>query len=284
MNSVCKFISKKGADGELYTHRFVYEADSARIKSNSFAVTYIFHVIMSGSAVLEIDDDHYQVERGSAFFVFPGQEYGLTQDKELTLTYISFTGDRAENILSDIGITRKSAPSRGMFELCDFMDKAVRRVNDKNGKYLAEAALLYAVAEISDSFSHKSPVSNNENLFGSVIDYIERHYTDRDLSLKKLGEIYSYTDKYISALIRANLGVGFSDYVTKKRMENAKKLMSEGKRSVSDVAFFCGYSDPLYFSKVFKQTFGKSPSEYLSAVQADCSCEISAELIKKYVD
>ena len=284
MNSVCKFISKKGADGELYTHRFVYEADSARIEKESFAVTYIFNVVMSGIGVLEIEGERYEIERGSAFFVFPGQEYGLRESKELTFTYISFTGERAANMLADVGVTPKSAPARGLFELCDFMDKAVRRVNDKNGKYLAEAALLYAVAEISDSLSHKSPVSKNENLFGSVIDYIERHYTDRDLSLKKLGEIYSYTDKYISALIRANLGVGFSDYVTKKRMENAKKLMSEGKRSVSDVAFFCGYSDPLYFSKVFKQTFGMSPSEYIGKAQTESANELSAQLLKKYLD
>ena len=284
MNSVCKFISKKGADGELYTHRFVYETDCGQIEKQKIAVTYIFNIIMSGSGALEIDGVSYGLERGAAFFVFPRQEYSISDGRELTLTYISFTGDRAKNMLADIGVNHKSAPQRGLIELCDFMDRTVRRVNDNNGKYLAEAVLLYAVAEIADSLLQKSEIRHNENLFGSIMDYIERHYTDCDLSLKKLGEIYSYSNKYISALIRANLGIGFSEYLTKKRMENAKKLMREGKRSISDIAFLSGYSDPLYFSKVFKQAYGSSPSEYIETAKTDCSDDPGLQLARKYGD
>ena len=115
MNSVCKFISKKGADGELYTHRFVYETDCGQIEKQSIAVTYIFNIVMSGSGALEIDGVRYGLERGTAFFVFPGQEYSISDGRELTLTYISFTGERAKKYTGRYWYKPKKRTNKGAY-------------------------------------------------------------------------------------------------------------------------------------------------------------------------
>ena len=43
-----------------------------------------------------------------------------------------------------------------------------------------------------------------------------------------------------------------------------EQLIERGFRSVSEIASMCGYSDPLYFSKVFKKSVGKTPHEYIT--------------------
>lgn len=56
--------------------------------------------------------------------------------------------------------------------------------------------------------------------------------------------------------------VGISEYVATLRIQQACTLLDQGFTSVKDIAFLCGYNDPLYFSKVFKAKTGVSPREY----------------------
>lgn len=82
--------------------------------------------------------------------------------------------------------------------------------------------------------------------------------------LKKLPLNYDYIRK----LFKKEVGVTPAEYLLNERMKLAQQLLSSGisnrfsAYSVSQVAEACGYSEPLYFSRVFKKYFGVSPSEY----------------------
>ena len=82
--------------------------------------------------------------------------------------------------------------------------------------------------------------------------------------LKKLPLNYDYIRK----LFKKETGVTPAEYLLKERMTLAQQLLSSGisnrfsPYTVSQVAEACGYSEPLYFSRVFKNYFGVSPSEY----------------------
>ena len=82
--------------------------------------------------------------------------------------------------------------------------------------------------------------------------------------LKKLPLNYDYIRK----LFQKETGATPSEYLLKERMGLAQKLLSSGisnrfsDYSISQVAEACGYSEPLYFSRVFKKYYGVSPSEY----------------------
>lgn len=83
-------------------------------------------------------------------------------------------------------------------------------------------------------------------------------------SLKKLPLNYDYVRK----LFRKEVGVTPHEYLVSARMDFARGLMDSGITnrysafSVSQIAESCGFSEPLYFSRVFKKYFGVSPSEY----------------------
>ena len=97
---------------------------------------------------------------------------------------------------------------------------------------------------------------------------LESHVSDTLFSvescLKKLPLNYDYLRK----LFKKELGATPHEYLLHARMELARGLISSGisntysNYSVSQIAEACGFSDPLYFSRVFKKYFGVSPSEY----------------------
>ena len=63
--------------------------------------------------------------------------------------------------------------------------------------------------------------------------------------------------------MKSLLGVSIGDYIRKKRMAVAKEMLRKGN-NVSETAYSTGFSDPGYFSKVFRKEFGVSPKEFMS--------------------
>ena len=95
------------------------------------------------------------------------------------------------------------------------------------------------------------------------MDYIDKHYRDPDLSLKKLSDSFSYTEKYLSSLFKKNMQIGFISYLNSLRIQYACDLIQKGNMNMSEISVACGYSDYSYFSKVFKKITGHSPTDGL---------------------
>ena len=67
---------------------------------------------------------------------------------------------------------------------------------------------------------------------------------------------------HLSTLIKKETGMSFTEYITEKRMEDAKKLLLKEELSIEEVAEKVGYHDYFYFTKAFKKYAGVSPSIY----------------------
>ncbi len=74
---------------------------------------------------------------------------------------------------------------------------------------------------------------------------------------------FSYSPKYVSAAFARLVNLSYSEYLRQLRMDHARRLFESGTLSVKEAASASGYSDALYFSKVFKKHFGCSPREYI---------------------
>lgn len=99
------------------------------------------------------------------------------------------------------------------------------------------------------------------SLFKKILAYIQEHDTE-ELSLTALAEMYNISSSRLSTLIKKELGLSFSEYITARRMQKAKELLKDDSRSIEEIANAVGYHDYFYFTKVFKKTQGISPSKY----------------------
>ena len=93
-------------------------------------------------------------------------------------------------------------------------------------------------------------------------NYIAEHYTDEDLSVEALCSHIHLSPTYFSTLFKREVGLSFTAYVTKMRMEEAARLLRETDEKTWRIAEATGYGDPNYFSYVFKRHFGQSPSRF----------------------
>jgi two-component system, response regulator YesN len=84
----------------------------------------------------------------------------------------------------------------------------------------------------------------------------------RDISLDDVSRKVEVSPFYFSKLFKEETGENFIDYVTMARMQKAKTLLRDLSLSVKEISAESGYSDPNYFSKLFKKCVGLTPTEY----------------------
>ncbi len=97
--------------------------------------------------------------------------------------------------------------------------------------------------------------------FKKIINHINQNFF-KDISIKSLAQDFVINPNYISQLFRKELGMTFTDYITKMRMNYAKELLQKTEYSQGEIAAKCGYSDYFYFIRVFKKTTGVTPGQY----------------------
>ena len=83
-----------------------------------------------------------------------------------------------------------------------------------------------------------------------------------DLSLDELAALAGMSTPSFKRKFKQNLGESPGQYIKNKRLEHAAELLKSTLDSVADIAYACGFSDPNYFSKVFRQQYEHSPLEY----------------------
>jgi AraC-type DNA-binding domain-containing proteins len=91
--------------------------------------------------------------------------------------------------------------------------------------------------------------------------FIEENY-NRDISLDDVSRIVDISPYYFSKLFKEETGENFIEYLTNIRMERARKLLQNRELSIKNICIDIGYSDPNYFSRIFKKQAGLTPTEY----------------------
>lgn len=94
------------------------------------------------------------------------------------------------------------------------------------------------------------------------LEYIEENFSEESLSLNGVAGAIGVSGNYFSSVFSQEMQMTFIEYVTKKRMEKAKKLLRQTEKHSGEIAAQVGYKDPHYFSFVFKKTVGCTPREY----------------------
>ncbi|MGI6070143.1 MAG: response regulator [Blautia sp.] len=99
--------------------------------------------------------------------------------------------------------------------------------------------------------------------------YIEKHYRESDLSAETLCRQLNVSATYFSTIFKKEVGQSFVAYLTKLRLEHAVELLRTTEDKTYVISEQVGYTEPNYFSYVFKKQYGISPSRYRANMAAE---------------
>lgn len=126
-------------------------------------------------------------------------------------------------------------------------------------------ALRKWLTDISLCFSENLVTARSrstQSFVSKAKEHVRSQYADVQLSLAQICERLGVSNSYFSTVFKKETGKSFVSYVTDYRMEQAARLLIETNEKSYVIAQKVGYTDPNYFSYVFKRKFGVSPSKY----------------------
>ena len=102
----------------------------------------------------------------------------------------------------------------------------------------------------------------NDATTARILKYVTEHIDTPDLKIDNIADAMGMSRSVLYTKIKQQLGMTPIDFVRHVRIMRACELLKDTDESLSSVAFAVGFSDPKYFSKVFKRETGIVPTEY----------------------
>ena len=208
-------------------------------------------------------------------------------DKERQLLGMVRLGDRSgakeilNQLLGDILFNSAGRPEvlkARLLELSVVLSRAavegggsLQRLLGLNFAYVQELADIEPIEEICawivkvlDAFIdevYATRETRNLPVIRQAVSYIKAHFRE-ELTLDDVAKAVHFSPYYVSRLFKEELGLNFIEYVTRTRIDEAKRLLLETNQTISEIALSVGYQDPSYFTKVFKKMEGRTPTQF----------------------
>jgi signal transduction histidine kinase/ligand-binding sensor domain-containing protein/DNA-binding response OmpR family regulator len=107
-----------------------------------------------------------------------------------------------------------------------------------------------------------SPNEADQNFLKKAIGIINDNLTDSTLSVDNFSEHFNMSSRNLLRKLKAITGLSINEFIKSIRLKKSVEYLKSGQMNISEISYAVGFTDPKYFSKCFKNQFGKSPTEY----------------------
>jgi AraC-like DNA-binding protein len=244
-----------------------YEANQPHVfRKDGFPMPQIF-ICISGEGTLKVHEKVFIIKRGSFFYLMPNtpHEYYANTDK-WEVEWIAFSGNQVANILTELKFDRAKV---GILSNFDKIQSSFNKIfvslksDDYSGKLISSSVLYEILVEFYTMLhsNHEVETSDGKCMVDDVKLYIDDNY-NQYITINELSELVNVTPQYLCKMFKRHLNLRPFQYIAMKRIQHAKKLLSDNNMSVNEIANLVGYNDCSYFCAIFKKYEMISPSEF----------------------
>ena len=135
------------------------------------------------------------------------------------------------------------------------------QINYINEDSIDDEQFIDYVNEVLKKASEYTPANNTSVDIEGMKEYINEHFAE-ELYLDKIAELFGVNSKYLSRLIKEQIGINFNKYVMGVRISKATEMLKNTSMSITEIMEKTGFNSRNTFIRVFKKFEGLTPSEY----------------------
>ena len=102
----------------------------------------------------------------------------------------------------------------------------------------------------------------DEDFLNKALRFVEKNMDNSEYSVDELSDDMAMSRATLFRKMRSVIGMSPTDFIRNTRLKRAAQLITEGRLSVTEIAYSVGYSSPGHFTKSFKKEFGVLPTQY----------------------
>ena len=234
---------------------------------------YVIHFVLSGQGRFSIGGKEYALERGYGFLIPPDELVFYEADGGNPWTYIwvGFNGSMAEELISAMGLSltnpvfasdKEKELSKAVMDMMEHNTVGIANELRRNGQLHLFLSLIAQSAHIEE----KGETDKADHYVRRAVEFILRNYCN-PIKVTDVADYVCINRSYLYTLFRNSMGMSPQQFLATFRINRAAELLQLTSLPVESIALSCGYSDPLVFTKSFKQMKKMSPSSYRKEMQ-----------------
>lgn len=230
---------------------------------------YLIHCVVSGHGVFSCRGKQYRLSAGDGFVVIPERivSYAADQGDPWEYCWVGFNGADAKRLMDQTGLLEREP-------VFHYGDKKLEELlmnicnltgSDPGSEARMESGLLMFLAALMDRFGKPAePHSNGYEYVQKAIKYIDYNYSG-NISISSVAASAGISRSHLYRLFIQHVSMPPNEYLMRYRVSKAAALLETGRLTVGEAAYSTGFSDQLYFSRVFKKYMGIPPSRYMAS-------------------
>jgi AraC-like DNA-binding protein/mannose-6-phosphate isomerase-like protein (cupin superfamily) len=249
-------------------------------------IHYQLHYILNGTGYFHIDGIDYVANKGELCLWGPGQIHSISSSDESPLEVIGVQFDFTRNFSHDFYVPIyyniddfKFSNINEIIEFTNFrgfppyvrlknkilaenMLRSAVDLYNSNQKFSQEKASLKLkefFIHVADESEEHIPSKQNSETKASILEYINNHCFE-DLSNHEIADAFKYHPIHINRIILETTGFSLHQYILKLRINEAVHLLTNSRLSIREISEKIGFSNPQYFSRIFKSKTGVFPT------------------------
>ncbi|PKH26733.1 AraC family transcriptional regulator [Enterobacterales bacterium CwR94] len=226
---------------------------------------FLLHYVIQGKGCLYTEQGQWPLAAGEAFLIHPHAITTYTADARQPWEYmwIEVDGLIAERSFEACGLLReapvwraKSADASAQALLSEILTQDTSRALK-----IAGLTCQFLDALMEHGLQQPKPVNSENRHLENAVAYMERHYHN-PLDILAVAKHCRIDRSYLTRLFQKQLGIGPKQYLLRLRMTMAVGLLQDLRLPIKVIACSVGYADQMQFSRLFRQHFHMSPSEW----------------------
>lgn len=234
---------------------------------------YLIHYIVSGRGRLQLGGKEYPLEQGYGFLI-PPEELAFYQADEAdpwTYVWVGFYGSLAQDVLNSMGLSLtspvfKTDKGKEIYQsVKDMLEHNTFGVSNelrRNGQLQLFLSLIAESAPVEE----RGEDDKADTYVKRAVAFIVGNYCN-PIKITDVADYVCINRSYLYTLFKKAMGMSPQQFLSVFRLTKAAELLQVTALPVESIALSCGYTDPLVFSKAFRQLKQMSPSAYRREMQ-----------------
>ena len=254
LSEIFRYGNLKSVGESMHSHHY---------HDNRFEIYYM----VSGKCSYFVDDKVHEVVQGDIVLIPEGVIHktnynGQEHNRILIECGHSFIGDDVRAALSNVGYHyRNVKASREVYSILKQIEAEYKNADE----YTTNALRAYIHLLFTVILRNPNSIVENKSknaMIESVVAYIKEFYHS-DITLSSAAKMNFVSSEHLSRTFKKHTGFGFNEFLTLVRLQHAENLLkSRQGKSISEIAYSCGFNDSNYFSDKFRRVYGTSPLRY----------------------
>lgn len=233
---------------------------------------YLIHYVISGRGVFTVAGRSYDLSVGDGFLLEPSRIASYTADENDPWEYcwVGFNGSDAKRLMSQTGLLNTPVFHYDKDQLLFNLMENIRKSSGSSPSEEARmvSGLLKFLAALMDIFGNQDAQhATGFEYVQKAIKYIDYNFS-RDIDVNEVAASAGISRSHLYRLFMQHISMPPNEYLMRFRISKGVELLENKKLSVGEVAYSTGFSDQLYFSRVFKKIMGIPPSKYAGTSSA----------------